>query len=520
MEREFLKAINHSLHVDVNRFISWIRIMQSFFIQREHRFERTRRSQLMPPVQTHSPSLPGKPQVYGRARSASPEPFQFTFVPPISQDESSAAPTHGLPPSVAGRSLLRRPVTQHSYPPITDSTTWRPSNLLAPIDTSGVSMGTKRSAAEAFSPRSAQPPARPPPDDRLSVRHPIHPLPRRGHAQHYHPQPTSRRTHTWHQQQSQPSRPSTAVEVHFARMTLSGGATNATGPSPGLTSSSAAALPSIPNLTAPYDPHSAPSFRRSDGEPLELEYYQLVQGGRGVRRYQPAVAIEDNEVDEDGFNEHRESYIRATSSAPGSTSNYVVNLAGDNDESGSSSGSTIDAPWEQHEAYSQQQQQQQRRPPPPPPQSGPYSLPPLSTVLAESRLRFSSPPPIMQDLPNSQRYYSDPTPYIESKYAQFANAGPPASHPQQWGYSVYERPRFVGQFPPPQRMPMMHTPATFYHSPAVMLSPPAWSYPHYAQPAMSPSYAPSPYAYQPNVQLAMASPNPYPSGYPYHYDRQ
>ncbi|CCA76811.1 hypothetical protein PIIN_10797 [Serendipita indica DSM 11827] len=119
MEREFLIAINHALHVDVNRFMSWIRIMQSFFIQRQSRFESRSRPRRPLPHGHHlaEPSVssfatPPRSPGYARARSASPDQFQFTFVPPTTHVRPDTQST--LPSSLAGRSIHHpRPLTQH-----------------------------------------------------------------------------------------------------------------------------------------------------------------------------------------------------------------------------------------------------------------------------------------------------------------------------------------------------------------------------------------------------------------------
>ncbi|PVF97555.1 hypothetical protein CPB86DRAFT_734576, partial [Serendipita vermifera] len=227
MEREFLKAINHALHVDVNRFMSWIRIMQSFFMQRQSRFDSRARSRKMAPLPHHHTRLdvapafatPPRSPGYGRARSASPQPFQFTFVPPIQRSETyhDHDTQNTLPSSLTGRSAYnRRPVIQH-YPhqaqpqprprPVTAvdggetrtsmnslsqtgrESTWfepgapsaQPGDRHGPMESLSLTIpvqrsNSKRSASQAFSPQSAEPP-RPRPDDRVHTLvqpHPIH----------------------------------------------------------------------------------------------------------------------------------------------------------------------------------------------------------------------------------------------------------------------------------------------------------------------------------------------------------
>lgn len=543
MEREFLKAINHSLHVDVNRFMSWIRIMQSFFVQRQSRFDSRARPRQTVPLPHHYPrhllssgdhsyAIPPRPSGYSRARSVSPGPFQFTFVPPNVQ--GSRNDTHNtLPSSLAGRSMhVRRPVTQHtsySYPPQQQQEQQRPVTSVAQESratgngsnwsshaqnqqqwnepsTNSVSRSSsvhdplfiaipgslqrtrsKRSASQAFSPQSAEPP-RPRPDERiqhhqhLAQPHPVH-ANKRGkpvlvsYPAHHAPGP--RRIHHVHEVLA--SRPSTAVDLNFSRMSLS----CSHGPSPvsddDRRSRSAASYAPMqshgapyPHLTAPFDPYTAPSFRNEgsrEGEPLELQYYQLVQGGRGVIRAQPSVAIPShveyvyNEDVSPSEGEHmrrsRLDSFGASSSAPGSASRETrtrypasATFSTDDEEGGmsgseSSNGTGWEHPYHQrssrtsssflqpghHHQPSYHQQSSHV--------GGGYSLPPLSTLLAETSHRFTSPTP-------SSSSHPGPSPLGNVKYAVFANAGPPASYAPQWGLQVPTSNGQQVQYPPLQ----------------------------------------------------------------------
>ncbi len=523
MEREFLKAINHSLHVDVNRFMSWIRIMQSFFVQRQSRFDsRARPRQTVPLPHHYQPHLlssgehayatPPRSPGYNRARSASPGPFQFTFVPPNAQ--ASRNDTHNtLPSSLAGRSMhVRRPVTQHtshSYHsqqqqrPVTEN----PSNwsshvqmnqqqtqaqwsdcpsvasaqdpLYITIPGSLQRTRSKRSASQAFSPHSAEPP-RPRPDERIQHQHLVHPHPvhasKRGkpvlvsYPSHHAVGP--RRIHQVHEVLA--SRPSTAVELNFSRMSL-----NSHGPSPvsdedarSRSGTSYQQHPQshgavYPHLTAPFDPYTAPSFRNEgsrEGEPLELQYYQLVQGGRGVIRAQPSVGNPSRV--EYVYGEHvspseREHMRRsrldsfgAASSAPGSASREVksryptsATFSTDDEEGMSGSESSNGTGWEHgyprpsrtSSSFLQPGHQHQ-----PSHVGGGYSLPPLSTLLAEASTRFASPTP-------SHSSQARPSPLGNNvKYAEFANAGPPAGYAPQWGFQVPSSTVQQVQYPPLQ----------------------------------------------------------------------
>lgn len=593
MEREFLIAINHALHVDVNRFMSWIRIMQSFFDQRQYRYDsRTRPRKVIPlpsnayhrnhtlnlphghhpphyyqphyatslPGATNAPSFATPPRSpgYPRARSASPEAttFQFTFVPPNRASPHSSTTPNTLAPELADRSIetRRRPVTQHSnyYPhpsdvqrPLSTSTSepYHPSSIdraatgnsshphphgqwLAPstqnynqsvsqpevIHVLGeehdrVSKSrSKRSASQAFSPRSAEPP-RPRPDDREHERMlvypqpvylPMHPhsllsrshhsangtsnqsvLPRRGRphlVHHYSSQQGSghvhghhgsvRRIHHVHEALAA-SRPNTAVELGLARLSLSGR------PSPAIpTQSHPQSHSSYYQLAAPYDPYTAPTFRNEgadDGEPLELQFYQLVQGNRGIIRCQPNLAIHHS-VDvpaEAGvvYTGHsRMSSAGGSSSAPGSAGQemrrkYPSSLSTDDEDaamsSSESSNGTGWAPSHPSQTGSSYLHPHSR---PQQVNGNGYTLPPFSTLLAETQQRFASP--------------VAPTPLSTSmeygvKYAEFANAGPPASYAPEWGFQVPPT-AYQVQYPPLQtafRSPVAPQPSHSQHLP-------------------------------------------------------
>ncbi|KAG8826103.1 hypothetical protein FRC19_009710 [Serendipita sp. 401] len=521
MEREFLLAINHALHVDVNRFMSWIRIMQSFFVQRQSRFESRNRPRRVMPLphhqyQTHhrfldatsSYATPPRSPEYGRARSASPNRFQFTFVAPNVQtpQDQNPADTHTLPSSVAGRSITeQRPYTQqaiHSYPqrqqqqrPVSSFETdgrsassfqhngtghaqWiDPSRRLTPSE--AYSAGAvdalrmpqplqrshfKRSASQAFSPQSAEPP-RPRPDERIQQHHQhlLHPHPvhahRHGrplsavypvHPSAHHHAVGSRRLHQVHEVLA--SRPSTAVEAHFSRMSLSSRGRSPIGDdgNPNRGGTGEELQNAYPHLAAPFDPYTAPSFRNegaNENEPFELEYYQLVQGGRGVLRVQPTVAVpfpvedaqdQGSEMMSGYDRRDRVNSIGGFSSAPETTITErrsldyprSGSLSTDDDEGMSGSESSNGTGWEHpdphaprvhhHQQHQQHHQYLQ-------PIGGGYSLPPLSSILGDVPLRFSSPSAGHSSLSPSS---------VAEKYVQFANAGPPASYAPQWGFQV------------------------------------------------------------------------------------
>ena len=530
--------------------------MQSFFVQRQSRFDSRSRPRQTVPLPQHrynghvltsgEPPYATAPRSVGypRARSASPGPFQFTFVPPNVQ--GSQHDTHNsVPSSLAGRSIqARRPVTQHAshshhpyqhHRPVTSTSQdssgagnsssssshaqiqqqaqpqWvDPSAATASseyhatpstLDPLFISIPgelqrprSKRSASQAFSPKSAEP-SRPHPDERVQHQHQhlIHPHPVHAHKKGkpvlvchpgyhtiQHPGGGTgaggiRRIHQVHEALA--SRPSTAVEINFARMSL-----GSHGPSPvsdeDARNRSAARHPPplppapapeavYPHLAAPFDPYTAPSFQNEgsrEGEPLELQYYQLVQGGRGVLRTQPSVplpprqvyarqgSVYDGEIspyEREDMRRERLSSFGATSSAPGSAgrelkSRYPIgtSFSTDDEEGMSSSESSNGTGWEhQHPHPFQQAASHPFLRPVHPPSSyggGGYSLPPLSSLLAETSHRFPSPA-------GSSRSRTRPSPLGPSvHYAEFANAGPPASYAPQWGFQ-----------PPPLSVPQV-----------------------------------------------------------------
>lgn len=664
MEREFLIAINHALHVDVNRFMSWIRIMQSFFMQRQSRFDSRSRRIVRLPHHHHQPyshqaAVAAAPQhshshnqyyrqrahsrprlnahsddghgghqsdvslhnsssgngnaAYGRARSVSPKVFQFTFVPPINtqqgqgqiSDNTLNVPTsshvhhpisgtitttsrhvsdelHQRPfagerprpytghghagsyatlyrdemevypgqpsnnyPSSSAAASSSRAAAAAQWPNIDTSQSQSSGNAMiepSPILVTVPSSRSKRSASQAFSPRSAEPP-RPRPDERDHSYHSVrerdwerqsqhttpahqtlvHPHPVRkvrpqfvGWHQHsnvyplaphhsqphssssshqypHHPQltsyPNNATTSGSHHHSSHPvrrmnqvheilaSRPSTAVEAGFARMSLSSSQSH--GPSP--VSDTGPSRPvhhhhhhhqqqqpqfysqgshprsqlslhnSHSQLVAPFDPYTAPTFRNEgarEDEPLRLQFYQLVQGGRGVLRCQPVVNV-GMQVPSQGEVVYSEGIDVSPQERGAGAGGSQVSAGGavyppslafstptEDDEGMSSSDSSNGTGWEYHhhqQAQSQSQSHLQPHRAPPSARSQPqvvgggYSLPPLSTLLAETQQQFASP------IAPSQ--LSAHTPLHENvKYAEFANAGPPASYVPQWGF--------------------------------------------------------------------------------------
>jgi hypothetical protein len=222
-------------------------------------------------------------------------------------------------------------------------------------------------------------------------------------------------------------------------------------------------VPSQSQLVAPFDPYTAPTFRNegaTEDEPLRLQFYQLVQGGRGVLRCQPMVNIglqvssQGEVVYSEGVDvsphereyeyeyamreRERERFSAGSTMHPPSLA-FSTPTPTDDDEGMSSSESSNGTGWEcQHQqhpshlhAHQQQQLRLQSQPQPQPqPQvvGGGYSLPPLSTLLAETQQHhFASPTP-------SAHVQASQTPMHENvKYAEFANAGPPASYVPQWG---------------------------------------------------------------------------------------
>ena len=536
MEREFLIAINHALHVDVNRFVSWIRIMQSFFIQRQSRFEsRSRPRKPLPHQHAYhlaAPSVssyatPPRSPGYARARSTSPDQFQFTFVPP-STSHARPDTQSTLPSSLAGRSIHQRPLTQHgmSAHPRSDayesgSISSSSSHNLPPWDirsartmvsethsASAVDAPnhkyplersqSKRSASQAFSPQSAEAP-RPRPDERGQHHHQqlLHPHPIRRarpapatHTSSYvlH-QPGGRRLHQVHEKLA--SRPTSTVEANFARMSLSAASSHAPSPITDERAAAAAAnqrnsIHAFPHLTAPFDPYTAPSFQNQDamdGEPLELQYYQLVQGGRGVLRVQPNVAVPfpvDDAYDQSHPHHHpqqqqqpvaefaspsydRRERVHSTggfSSAPETAGSQMRRMlynssatqSTDDEEGMSGSESSNGTGWE-HPHFTHQrssvhiphEQEQQSYLQPTQAAGAGYSLPPLSAILGDTPLRFSSP-----SLPSADDQ--------NVKYAEFANAGPPATYGPQWGFQLPTSTMYHVQYPSSQ-MASFHSPS-------------------------------------------------------------
>lgn len=206
----------------------------------------------------------------------------------------------------------------------------------------------------------------------------------------------------------------------------------------------------LAQLAAPYDPYSAPAFRDADAredEPLKLQYYQLAQGGRGVLRYQPVVDL-GVEVPSHDQRAQREDGYRYRCPP-----NLAFSTPTDDDESMSSGESNNGAGWECQQPphlqpYPQLQVPSHARSHPPPPRirtqsqlparvRGGYSLPPLSVVLGETQPRFASPLSSVSAPPH--HHLQQPQPFVQTpihegiKYAQFANAGPPASYAPQWG---------------------------------------------------------------------------------------
>lgn len=602
--------------------------MQSFFVQRQSRFDsRARPRQAVPLPRHYQPHLlasgehgyappPTRSAVYTRARSVSPGPFQFTFVPPNAPSSRNTNDTHNSVPSssLTGRSWhAQRPVTQHTpysqeqqhqQRPVTSiphesygtPSTWQSHaaqqqqplqqqqqtttaqwvDPSAATSTSGsghdplfISIPgslertrSKRSASQAFSPQSAEPP-RPRPDERIQQQHHhhhhphhlVHPNPvhanKRGkpmlvsYPNHHHVA-GQRRIHHVHEVLA--SRPTTAVEINFSRMSLS-----SHGPSPvsdeDVRSRSAAAAgvaggypPSqpphgaaYPHLIAPFDPYTAPSFRNEgsrEGEPLELQYYQLVQGGRGVIRAQPSVAIPHSHVEyvyREDISPSEGEYMRrnrldsfgTSSSAPGSASKEgrtryptSATFSTDDEEGGmSGSESSNGTGWEHPYPHpsraapvSSLLQPGHRQPSSH--VGGGYSLPPLSTLLAETS-RFASPTSVHSS-------HARPSPHENNnsvKYAEFANAGPPASYGPQWGFQVpsslsSSSIREQVQYPPLQTV--------FHSSTGVRMEPSPHSDLGYGQPRQrsslclpsssfsSHSYAPGPSHRHAHVQLSPA----------------
>ncbi|CCA69721.1 hypothetical protein PIIN_03662 [Serendipita indica DSM 11827] len=124
----------------------------------------------------------------------------------------------------------------------------------------------------------------------------------------------------------------------------------------------------------------------------------------------------------------------------------------DDEEGMSGSESSNGTGWE-HPQFSQerssvhipQDQHGYLQPTSQPPANGTgYSLPPLSAILGDAPLRFSSPS-MRPAVPSPDDQHV--------KYAQFANAGPPASYGPQWGFQM------------PTSMPY-HVQYASFHSPS------------------------------------------------------
>jgi hypothetical protein len=261
-EREFLVATRHELHVDQNMLNAWKYVLLGHIKARASRVASVQAVSHQPQARS-TQSQPRQPIL--RARSASPEPGQFTF--------TAAFPRK--PPANPPARRAARPASYIGPPPPTQH--WLLSE--AP---SRPSTGVKRSAEAAFSPRSLVAPI-PHPNERIrqatqaSSAVPIPP------ARRVYAPAVSRRIHP-------PTAPRSAlaphhppVEFHFAHMTLNGSNHG----TPLYPTAPAPSTPApVPQLAMPHVPTMLPSLGSHSAPPLQ--FYQLVQGGRILRAATPA----------------------------------------------------------------------------------------------------------------------------------------------------------------------------------------------------------------------------------------
>jgi len=376
-----------------------------------------------------------------RARSASPEPGQFTF--------TAAHPRRAAANPPARRTA--RPASYVGPPPPTQH--WLLSDT-----PSRPSTGVKRSAEAAFSPRSLAAPI-PHPNERIRQATqamsavPIPP------ARRVYAPAVSRRIHPPAMRSGAPHHP--PVEFHFAQMTLS----NSNHGTPLYPTPPAPSPPgaSVPQLAMPHVPTRLPNLDSHSAPPLQ--FYQLVQGGRILRAATPVggrstTAAQPPQLAVRIPVEHYRCAAPLTSRCPYSAGpSPIARCEGPGCKSHSQarwSSQLQPQPQPRTEqplssgSDSSMQLYPQQHPRPsfatPSPQAH-TTLPPCRTLLypsatAESPMSVYTPPQAQaQGYPYSQRAAS---PALVAEYAQFANAGSPgfqwASAPSSSSTVYRERP--------------------------------------------------------------------------------
>lgn len=343
-EREFLLATRHSLHVDVDRLKSWkscllghVQARRNRLQQQQNRLAHQRLAAHYPLSHAFTPhhplpvtplNVPHQHQIIRapRARSASPETYQFTFTAPLHLQYPSALAANTNNHNPAARLPLpqkraARPVSFYGTTTASTAAPWLASssseNTLshplqsqqpqAPRATQTTqqtqTQGVKRSADVAFSPTSlatsiphpstriAQAVANNPPSSYMPP--PLH-IPRRPHAP-----AVSRRVGTTRSATSSNSNSNATmhpqqppVEFRFSQMSLdhSNNSGNGNGQGQARLQLTTSHIPTI-------DPRTAPP----------LHFYQLVQGGRILRVATPVGGRAHHQVAEMEHHHHHES---------------------------------------------------------------------------------------------------------------------------------------------------------------------------------------------------------------------
>jgi hypothetical protein len=420
-EREFLVATRHELHVDQNMLNAWKYVLLGHIKARASRVASVQAVSLQPQARS-TQSQPRQPIL--RARSASPEPGQFTF---------TAAHPRKAPANPPARRTAR-PVSYIGPPPPTQ-------HWLLPDAPSRPSTGVKRSAEAAFSPRSLAAP----------IPHPNERIRQAAQAASAVPIPPARRVYApavsrrvAGQRSGAPHHP--PVEFHFAQMTLN----NSNHGTPLYPTAPAPSPPgaSVPQLAMPHVPTRLPSLDSHSAPPLQ--FYQLVQGGRILRAATPAGGRSTSGAQHPPQLavriplEHYRCAAPLTSRCPYSAGPSPSSIArcealGCKSHSHTRWSSQLQPQPRAEQPlsagsdssmhlYPQQQQISQHPRPPyatPSPQSH-TTLPPCRTLLYPSGTAESPmsvyPSPQAHGYPYSQRGAS---PALVAEYAQFANAGSP-----------------------------------------------------------------------------------------------
>jgi len=411
-EREFLVATRHELHVDQNMLNAWKYVLLGHIKARASRVASVQAVSPQPQARS-TQSQPRRPIL--RARSASPEPGQFTF---------TAARPRKAPANPPARRTAR-PASYLGPPPPTQH--WLLSE--AP---SRPSTGVKRSAEAAFSPRSLAAPI-PHPNERIrqatqGVSASAVPIPP---ARRVYAPAVSRRIHQAAPRSVAPHPP---VEFHLSQMTL-----NASNhgtplyPTPPAPSTPAP----VPQLAMPHVPATLPSLDCHSAPPLQ--FYQLVQGGRILRAATPAggrsaTAAQQPQLAVRIPVEHYRCVAPSRcpcSAGPSPSPIKRFEALGCKSHTPWSSRPRIEQPLSagsdsSMQLYPQQHISQHPRPSYATPSPQPHiTLPPCRTLLhpvtAESPMSMYTSPQA-QVYPYSQRGAS---PALVAEYAQFANAGSP-----------------------------------------------------------------------------------------------